>query len=82
MEHLENYNHVEADDNLPGVHLPEPDESAKIPGVGSTDQDLYEDVTDLVDAYDVNNDFKFRQTLKTLSIWTKMLPIQGRQTLW
>ena len=28
MEHLDNYDHVEADDNLPGVHLPEPDKSA------------------------------------------------------
>ena len=39
------------------MHLPEPGESAKIPGVGSTDQDLYEDVPDLVDAFDVNDDF-------------------------
>ncbi len=38
MESLENYDHVEADDDLPGVHL-ESTESAKIPGVGSTDQD-------------------------------------------
>ena len=57
LEHLDNYNHVEVDDNLPGVHLPEYDESAKIPGVGSTDQDLYDNVPDLVDAFDVDDDF-------------------------
>ncbi len=27
-----------ANDEIPGVHLPEPDVSDKIPGVGSTDQ--------------------------------------------
>jgi hypothetical protein len=57
MEHLDNYNRVEADDDLPGVHLPESDESVEIPGVGSTDQDPYEDVSDLADAFDVDVDF-------------------------
>ena len=57
MELLDNYNRVEADDDLPGVHLPEPDESVEIPGVGSTNQDPYEDVPDLADAFDVNVDF-------------------------
>ena len=56
MEHLDNYNRVEADDDLPGVHLPESDESVEIPGVGSTDQDPYEDVSDLADAFDVDVD--------------------------
>ena len=57
MEHLDDYNHVEADDDLPGVHLPEYDKSAEIPGVGNTYQDLYDNVPDLVDAFDVNDDF-------------------------
>ena len=57
MEHFDNYNRVEADDDLPGVHLPEPDESVEIPGVGSTDQDSYEDVPDLADAFDIDVDF-------------------------
>ena len=51
MEHLANYEHVEADDDLPGVHIQEYDESDEIPGVGSTDQDLYDNVPDLVDAF-------------------------------
>ena len=57
MEYLAGYDQNEADDDLPGVHLPEYDESAEIPGVGSTDQDLYEDVPDLADAFDVDDDF-------------------------
>ncbi len=57
MEYLDGYNQNEADDNLPGVHLPESDKSAEIPGVGSTDQDLYDYVPDLVDAFDVDDDF-------------------------
>jgi hypothetical protein len=56
MESLENYDHVEADDDLPGVHL-ESTESAEIPGVGSTDQDPSDDVPDLADAFDVDVDF-------------------------
>jgi hypothetical protein len=38
MEHFD-YDNAEADDDLPGVHLPDTDESAKIPGVGTIDQD-------------------------------------------
>jgi hypothetical protein len=57
MESLVNYDHFEADDNLPGVHLQESTESAEIPGVGSTDQDPADDVPDLADAFDVDNDF-------------------------
>jgi hypothetical protein len=57
MEHLDNYNRVKTDDDLPGEHLPEPDESVEIPGVGSTDQDPYEDVPDLADAFDIDVDF-------------------------
>ncbi len=56
MESLENYDLVEADDDLPGVHL-ESTESAEIPGVGSTDQDPSDDVPDLADAFDVDVDF-------------------------
>ena len=52
---LEYYDNNEADVDLPGVHLPEPAESAEIPGVDSNDQDL--DVPDLVDANDVVIDF-------------------------
>jgi hypothetical protein len=37
LESLDNYDHVEADHDLPGVHL-ESTESAEIPGVGSTDR--------------------------------------------
>ena len=48
---------MESDDDLPGVHIPEYDESSEIPGVGSTDQDLYDNVPDLVDAFDVEDDF-------------------------
>jgi hypothetical protein len=57
MEALVNYDSVAADDDLPGVHLQEPTESAEIPGVGSTDQDPADDAPDLADAFDVNNDF-------------------------
>ena len=52
MEHFDKYNNNEADDNLPGVHLPDPDKSAKIPGVESTNQDPYEHEPDLKDAFD------------------------------
>jgi hypothetical protein len=57
MESLENYDNVEADEDLPGVHLPVSTASAKIPGVESFDQDPAEDVPDLADAFDVNHDF-------------------------
>jgi len=56
MESLENYDYVEADVDLPGVHL-ESTESAEIPGVGSTDQDPSDNVPDLADAFDVDVDF-------------------------
>ena len=56
LESLDNYDHVEADHDLPGVHL-ESTESAEIPGVGSTDQDPSDDVPDLADAFDVDVDF-------------------------
>jgi len=52
----ENYDYVEANDHLPGVHL-ESTQSAEIPGVGSTDQDPSDYVPDLADAFDVNVDF-------------------------
>jgi hypothetical protein len=54
------YEPPETNDNLPGVHLPEPDESAKISGVGSTDQDLYDNVPDLVDAFGGDDDFNIQ----------------------
>ncbi len=56
MENLDNYDYVEADDDLPGVHL-ESTESAKIPGVRSTDQDPSDDAPDLADAFDIDVDF-------------------------
>ena len=56
MGSVETYDLVEADDDLPGVHL-ESTESAKIPGVGRTDQDPSEDVPDLADAFDIDVDF-------------------------
>ena len=56
MENFENYDYVEADDDLPGVHL-ESTESAEIPGVGSTDQDPSDNVPDLADAFDIDVDF-------------------------
>jgi len=49
MESLENYDHVEADDDLPGVHL-ESTESAEIPGVGTM-------ILTFADAFDVDVDF-------------------------
>jgi hypothetical protein len=56
MGSVEPYDLVEADDDLPGVHL-ESTKSAEIPGVGSTDQDPSDDVPDLADAFDVDVDF-------------------------
>ena len=46
----------EADDDLPGVHLPDLDESAEIPGVGTIDEDPIED-DPIDDDVDVGNDF-------------------------
>ena len=55
MEHFD-YETKEADDDFPGVHLPESDESAEIPGVGTIDQDPT--VPDLIDDdVDVGIDF-------------------------
>ena len=40
MEHFDYDNETdEADDDLPGVHLPNTDVSAEIPGVGTIDRD-------------------------------------------
>ena len=76
MEHLDNYNRVEADDDLPGVHLPESDESVEIPGVGSTDQrihmKMFLTLLILLTSMLIST---VRQTLKILSIRTTMLPI-------
>ena len=50
------YESHEADDDPPGVHLPDSDESAKIPGVGTIDQDpTVDDPID--DDVDVGVDF-------------------------
>jgi hypothetical protein len=55
---LEHHDYVsqEADDDLPGVHLPDLDESAEIPGVGTIDEDPIED-DPIDDDVDVGNDF-------------------------
>ena len=53
---MEHFNYNEADDELPGVHLPGSDESAEIPGVGTIDQDP--EMPDLLDDdVDVGIDF-------------------------
>jgi hypothetical protein len=57
LESLDNHDNVAADDDLPGVHLPESIEPAEIPGVESFNKDQAENVPDLVDAFDVDNDF-------------------------
>ena len=55
MEHFDYESH-ESDDELPGVHLPESDESAEIPGVATIDQDpTVDDPID--DDVDVGVDF-------------------------
>ena len=54
-EHFD-YDNSEADDDLPGVHLPNTDVSAKIPGVGTIDQDPTPD-DPIDDDVDVGNDF-------------------------
>ena len=55
---LEHHDYVsqEADDDLPGVHLPDLDESAEIPGVGTINEDPIED-DPIDDDVDVGNDF-------------------------
>jgi hypothetical protein len=55
IKHFDYESH-EADDELPGVHLPESDESAEIPGVGTIDQDLTVD-DPIDDDVDVGVDF-------------------------
>jgi hypothetical protein len=55
MEHFD-YDNSEADYNLPGVHLSNTDDSAKIPGVGTIDQDPTPD-DPIDDDVDVGNDF-------------------------
>ena len=54
MEHFD-YESQEADEDLPGVHLPDSDESAEIPGVGTIDQDPTTD-DPIDDDVDVGND--------------------------
>jgi hypothetical protein len=55
MEHFD-YDNSEADDDLPGVHLPNTDDSAEIPGVGTIDQvPTADDPID--DDVDIGNDF-------------------------
>ena len=46
MEHFDYHSH-EADDDLPGVHLPDSDKSAEIPGVGTIDHDPIDDDVDV-----------------------------------
>jgi hypothetical protein len=55
MEHFD-YDNSEADDDLPGVHLPNTDDSAETTGVGTINQDPTPD-DPIDDDVDVGNDF-------------------------